>query len=386
MGKHRTIRGLTWGHSRGYVPVVAVGQSITDVDPTVRFTWEQVSLKEFGEGNLEELSQSFDIIVLDYPFIGTVAAAGAIYALDGLFDEQYLTSLGDRFVGPSLDSYRYDGRLWSLPIDAATQVSARRADLLADLGADDPTTWDEVIELAEATGRVGLPLAPLAASGTFWTLCNSLGEAPFATDSAVVSNAVGEEALHLMKRLFAFLPRVCMDLNPIQLLGRMSTSDEFVLAPVLYGYNNYSRRGFSQHRVEFRPAITGRLNEGVGATVGGAGVSVSRGANHLDICRTFCERVVSVEVQTGTYLLAGGQPAAKEAWTEGQGDRITNGFFGNVLGAMERGYVRPNYPGFTVAQSRCAELIREFLADGRPAGDVLADMDDAYIASLRALA
>src|ERR1019366_2164008 len=65
-------------------------------------------------------------------------------------------------VGPTASSYRLDGHTWALPLDAATQVSARRADLLPPA----PSTWADAMALA-------VPLAPsLAGPHAFLTFCS----------------------------------------------------------------------------------------------------------------------------------------------------------------------------------------------------------------------
>ena len=53
------------------------------------------------------------------------------------------------FVGPSLASYRYDGHIWALPVDAAAQVAVSRPDLMQRLGAEVPRTWEDVIRLGK---------------------------------------------------------------------------------------------------------------------------------------------------------------------------------------------------------------------------------------------
>ena len=71
--------------------------------------------------------------------------------LDDLIDVETAAS----FVGRSLESYRYDGRTWALPIDAACQVAVARPDLIAALGKGAPETWDEMFELGSAARRLG---------------------------------------------------------------------------------------------------------------------------------------------------------------------------------------------------------------------------------------
>ena len=375
------IKGLTWAHTRGYVPKVAASQAYTDFRPEVEFEWSKVSLRDFGEGNLDELGERFDLLVIDYPFVGTIAEAGLIYPLDELFDEAFVDAQRAACIGPAFGSYSYDGRDWALPLDSASQVTAYRPDLLEASGHALPRDFGEVVELARATGRVAQPLAPLAASGTFWTLCTTAGERPLRSRAEVVSEDVGVRALGLMHDLFAHLDPICMELNPIQLLGLLASSDRFMFAPSLYGYSNYSRVGYAPRRVEFAN-VTGAEAGVHAATIGGAGLVVSRATRHLDTCLEFARFVSDPVVQGSLYVDAGGQPAHEAVWTDARANELTGGFFANVAETMRNGYVRPNYPGFAVAQSKMAALIRAALTSGEAPRETLAKMNEVYTGSL----
>jgi multiple sugar transport system substrate-binding protein len=72
-----------------------------------------------------ELARRYDLIVLDHPFAGQIAASGCLLPLDDLVAGQDAA-----FIGPSLVSYRLVGHIWALPIDAACRIAAYRPDLL----------------------------------------------------------------------------------------------------------------------------------------------------------------------------------------------------------------------------------------------------------------
>ncbi len=82
-------------------------------------------------------------------------------------------------VGPSWDSYWYQGGLWALPIDAATQVASYRPDLLQQSGPAPPNTLDEVLTLARKAREFGkfivVPACPTDAISLFFTLSANLG-------------------------------------------------------------------------------------------------------------------------------------------------------------------------------------------------------------------
>jgi multiple sugar transport system substrate-binding protein len=78
--------------------------------------------------------------VLDHPHVGEAVAADCLIPLEDLFDADEIAAWSAAVMGRSLSSYRYAGRHWALPLDAATQVMAWRKDRLDA----PPTLWDEV--------------------------------------------------------------------------------------------------------------------------------------------------------------------------------------------------------------------------------------------------
>ena len=60
------LRGTTWAHSRGYVPLVACGEAWSEFHAGLDILWEKRSLWAFGEGPLEQLADAYDLVVFDY--------------------------------------------------------------------------------------------------------------------------------------------------------------------------------------------------------------------------------------------------------------------------------------------------------------------------------
>src|SRR2546426_6150752 len=53
------LTGITWNHTRGYVPLVATAQRFEDLTGGVEIRWQKRSLKDFGDAPLEKLSKRF---------------------------------------------------------------------------------------------------------------------------------------------------------------------------------------------------------------------------------------------------------------------------------------------------------------------------------------
>ena len=75
------LRGITWGHTRGFVPMVATAQRYSELHPDVRIVWELRSLQDFADQSIAALSERYDLLVVDHPSSGEAAAHGLFVPL-----------------------------------------------------------------------------------------------------------------------------------------------------------------------------------------------------------------------------------------------------------------------------------------------------------------
>ena len=200
MAHSAALTGITWNHSRGYLPLVATAQRFMDRDPGVTIDWQKRSLQAFADEPIERLAERFDLIVIDHPFAGYAAARPTLVPLDEHLPDGYLADQAANSVGPSHASYNYGGHQWALAIDAATPVSSWRPDLLARYQVELPRTWEDLLALARR-GLVALPAIPIDSLMSFYMLCLALGEEPFVCAEAVVSREIGVAALEAVREL-----------------------------------------------------------------------------------------------------------------------------------------------------------------------------------------
>ncbi|MBC8012088.1 MAG: carbohydrate ABC transporter substrate-binding protein, partial [Burkholderiales bacterium] len=139
-----TLEGITWNHTRGYVPKVAAAQRFAELHPGIEIRWAKRSLLEFGEFPVEKLAERFDLLVIDHPYTGFGAEHAVFRPLDDLLPAGTLDDLAQNSVGPSHRSYRWHDHQWALAVDAACPVAHWRADLLAQAETPVPQTWAEV--------------------------------------------------------------------------------------------------------------------------------------------------------------------------------------------------------------------------------------------------
>jgi multiple sugar transport system substrate-binding protein len=345
--------GLTWDHPRGRVALETAAAAFSETGPD-RLTWDHQPLEGFESTPIAELAERYDLIVLDHPHLGDALAGDCIRPLDELFPSTRLVEWRRAAVGPSFDSYAARGQAWALPLDAATQVSARRPSEVADA----PREWSDALELARSGG-----VAPsLAGPHAFLTLCSiavSLGGDPGAHDD-FLPGAIFDEALEVLSELAALAPPGSDELNPIGLLDRMSEAGDIRYIPLVYGYAPYARRPGSR-RIAFGspPAHDGRI----GATLGGTGIAISRRCEPSEDLLAHLEWLMSETVQREFIPQHDGQPGARAAWLDPAVDAAAHGFYSQTLEAIERSWVRPRFAGYIPAQSLSSALVREALHD-----------------------
>jgi multiple sugar transport system substrate-binding protein len=363
------LRGITWNHTRGYAPMAVTAQVYADrFGADVEVHWERRSLWAFGEQPLDELVETYDLLVIDHPLIGWAAENKAFLPLHEVTGQA---------IGRSQESYSYKGKHYALAIDAACQVAAARPDLLQAMDIAVPKTWPDVFELARRTGQVAVPLNAIDVWSCFLTLCAHY-DAP-ACGQEFADRDTALRALHLLTELATVVPEWCRTANPIATLTRMSTTDDVLYCPLAYGYTNYSRDGYAAKPLSFHDIPCTPGHSPSGSCLGGAGLAISARSPNAEAALAYANWVASPDIQRTEYLRAGGQPASRAAWYDATADRLAGGFFSGTRSTIESAYLRPRHPGFPEFQTKAAGMLREVVLGERPAGPVLDRLDGAYL-------
>ncbi|MEI6949306.1 extracellular solute-binding protein [Paraflavisolibacter sp. H34] len=371
------LNGITWGHSRGITPLLAAAQRFNELHPEVEIQWKKRSLQEFADFPIEKLTEHYDLLIIDHPWVGCAAATRCVLPLDKYLSEDYLSDQHQHSVGESHISYNYGGHQWALAIDAATPVASYRPDLLQKAGVPVPQTWNEVLELA-AKGKVAVPAIPIDLLMNFYTFCIAAGQEPFQSPTEVIDRATGVKALETMYELWSKVDRSMFGYNPIAVAEVMSKSDDYWYCPFAYGYSNYSRRGYARNLLLYTDVVSigdaGRLR----TTIGGTGLAVSAFSRHPELAVQFSEMVVSGPFQSSVYVEHGGQPGHRLAWTDEQANVLTNDYFQKTLPALDRGYMRPRYNGYLHFQDHAGDPVQEYLMNGGNPEKVLDKINELY--------
>jgi len=382
-----TLRGITWDHVRGVAPLIATTQEFQKSRPSFHIEWDKRSLKDFEDYPIDVLAEKYDLIMLDHPCIGTAVRKKVLLPLNEWMPEEFLADQKRNSVGPSFDSYTWEGRQWALAVDTAAQVSAYRPDLLERTGHAVPETWDDVFALAAAlseTGsgmNVGMPLNATHAFLSFMSLAAHLTGGKL-LDEAGVNGEAAEEALNLLKRLVPHVHGMSLASDPIQMLDRMGETDELVYIPLIYGYVNYSIEGFRKNLVMFTDIPVLR-EEPSGSVIGGVGLAISAKCKAVPEAVEYAMYVASGDCQKELYFESGGQPGHRQAWLDENVNRISHGFFRNTLKTLDLSYVRPRYPGYLDIQEKAGEIVREFLLGTENGKEAVRKINELYRESIK---
>jgi multiple sugar transport system substrate-binding protein len=368
------LRGITWKHTRGLLPMLATAQRFEEMHPGVRISWETRSLQSFADEPIEMLAQRYDLMVIDHPSCGHAATGGFLMPLDEVIPASFLHDQEQHSTGQSYFSYDYGGHLWALPIDTATPISMYRHDLLRMAGHALPGTWEEMIKLARK-GFVIVPGLAIDSLMNFFMLSLALGEEPFIAEDYVVSEPVGIEAMRRLRELLQLCPAECMEANPIAIWNKLAQSKHAAYCPFAYGYSNYSRRGYSENLVEAGDLVTFN-GAPLRSTLGGAGLAISRHCKELTTAVAYAQYVSAERCQKTLYFDSGGQPGHRAAWLDAEVNRRSNGFFERTLPALDRAWVRPRFDGYLDFQTKAGELLHSYLRLGGNESEVVAAMND----------
>lgn len=370
------LRGMTWDHRRAIDPLVETMPMFRARHPNVEISWSSRPLSGFEFTSVDALAQEYDFIILDHPFTGAIAASRSLVPLDDL-----AAQIGDPFVGPSLDSYRMNGSLWALPVDAACQVSASRPDLMRKIEAVVPANWQDLMALGGKARQRELWLA-MGLKGvhslmTFFTLMANLGS-PCATerDRAFADRRAAHESLALMRSLLPFCPAAALDWNSIDLHDQMVNRDDLLFCPAVYCYATYAetdqRRPLRFH--DF-PGPRGPS----GSTIGGTGLGVSAQTRHLPEALAYARFAMEPATQ-GAFAAHHGQPAHRDVWDDSIIDERLGGCFHATRQTMESSWIRPRYKGYLGFQAKGGELVEAHLRNHITADALLDELQRLHAA------
>jgi multiple sugar transport system substrate-binding protein len=349
------LKGMTWDHPRG-LDCLVNSDSLLHEKLNVSVDWSARSLLAFGDQHISEFYAAHDLMVIDHPHVPDAVHANAVIALEDVASDDDMELLAKTSVGASHDSYIYKGKHWALAIDTAAQVSAYRPDKTSR----GLVFWDEVLD----AGREGLvlwPHKPVDAFSTFATLMAQKNHALCSTGEYLDKSVAGD-VLAFMLSLAKVVPAQCLTMNPIDAAEYLVTTEKEHYSICMYGYTNYSRDGFRTRPIVYDdvPSFDGLAS---GSQLGGAGIAISSATKNVELAAKVAILLSLPEIQSTTYVDAGGQPGNLAAWKAPHANAITRNFFNNTLRTLERAWVRPRFLGWPDVQYQSSLIIHKILKE-----------------------
>ncbi|QDL92059.1 extracellular solute-binding protein [Paroceanicella profunda] len=366
------LSGLTWDHPRGYSALAAAAAEVAP-GQGLSLTWARQPLEGFESAPIAELCAAHDLVVLDHPHVGEAVEAGCLHPLEEVFGPAELAAIGARTIGPCLASYRYAGRHWALPLDAATQVMATRPDLLET----PPATWQEVLALSRGGTPVALSLAGPHVLMSLFSVCTALGAPPALRPQELLPPEVACTAWEILSELAGRSPAALRPLNPIGILNRMAAEEIAACVPLIYGYVTYAAPA-SGTALRFSDAPRATPGGRPGGTLGGTGIGLSRRVTPTPELRTHLRWLMSEAVQRGFIPDHDGQPSARAAWADAGVNARWRGFYAGTAATLEASCVRPRFAGYIAFQTAASERLRAALEAREPAARAMQALQDLY--------
>jgi multiple sugar transport system substrate-binding protein len=337
----------------------------------IAIEWDTHPLEGFEAHPIADLCAKYDLVVLDHPHIGEAVAGSCLQPLETVLPVEEIAAIGPRTVGRCFESYRYAGRHWAIPLDAATQVMAYRADLI---GAP-PLLWQDVAELARF-GSVALSLSGPHAVLTFLSIAAAVGASPGAPE--LVTTEAGLASFELMRRIYQHGGGRFSAANPIQMLEQMSQTDEIALCPLIYGYVNYAMPQSRGGRLTFTDAPLTEPGGRRGSILGGTGIGISQRCRSSAQLVSHLSWLSSEHAQCSFIPKHEGQPSSRKSWSDGVLNSCSNGFYESTLATMEAATVRPRYKGYIHWQSWASARLREALETNEDARRVVDELRERH--------
>jgi multiple sugar transport system substrate-binding protein len=374
-----TLKILCWGHRRAVDPFRAIQRAFAEKRPDIVLQIDVRPLSDFEHQGMAGVAQEYDIVVYDHPFSGDIAAGRIFVPLEEALANHLGPDRAKRYVGPSLASYRLDGHVWGVPIDAATQHAAYRADLLDRYEEPVPASWQEAVDLGarlRAHGAwLGIAVETPHALLTIGSLMANAGR-PWTTDPLQPLSIDGDafvDAYERIQQLLSHCAPESMAWNSIDLHDAMVARDDVAYCPCVYGYATYGEADMRK-RLSFADFAGAVVPFHAGSAIGGTAAGLSRFSASREEAIALLSFLLSSQVQDHLIPENHGQAAFVSSWVDEGNDRRFNGFASAVRRSMETAWIRPRHPGYIKFQNEAGRIVAQGLREARHARSVHTDI------------
>lgn len=355
-----TLRGVAWNNTRSYVPLIAASQRFEELHPDVQIAWDKASLSTMLDDTNTAFQKDYDLVVTTNGWIDYCSKQGLLAPLDEWLNLSTLQEQEMNSVGQSFQSYQTSDHQWALAIDASSQVSAYRPDLLRRNNFEIPQSWKDVVTMS-AYYDFAIPLTNQDVLAHFYAIYMTLAAYQGVKDKDLFNTPIAEESIELLTELCSNIDKACFNWSSVQVFEAMTTTDQFVYCPLGFGYSNYAKTSYVTHPLKFCDTPYLVTKQRIFGSIGGSGIAINESSQYKRLAARFIEFISSPRVQTNFIVNFGGQPGCRRAWLNPAANEATGDYFINTLAAQDRAAIRPRLHFQMESLKQAGNLIRNHL-------------------------
>lgn len=355
MNKTINLKGITWSDPRGYDPMIATSKAFSEMNPSVRISWDKRSLQGFESTPVDELAATYDLMIIDHPHVGAASRQGCLLPMNDLISATQMNQFANETIGKSFASYQIDGLQWALPVDVATQVQAHRPD-----SCERMTNWSDVCRSAR-NGHVIVPLRPPHNLMCLYTIAANIGHPCGSSPDQLLQLEICVGVLETIMEVTDNIDFRAHDMDPIVALDALADSNSLRHIPLTYLYKCYAESGYRENQIVFTDIPVLGKSGPIGSALGGTGLAISSGTKHPEICANYAAYIAGATCQSGLYAASNGQPGNAIAWaSEDVNKSVLDAYFNTRL-THEAAWLRPRHDGYMSFQQEGSEIIQDIL-------------------------
>jgi multiple sugar transport system substrate-binding protein len=321
--------------------------------------------------------EDYDVLGLDVVWTAEFARGGYIAPLDAVRDELGL----DRFLAPALDSARFDGTLWGVPLFSNAGLLYYRTDLVERV----PSTWAELAHQAGDLGSGHGIAGYVGQLARYEGLTVNLLEAIWGQGGDLLQTDGTHLDVEATRRGLAFLQG---GIGDGWIAGSARTYDE-----------EQSRLAFQSRRAVFMrnwpyaydllDAEDSPVRKDVGvarlpgpSALGGANLAISRFSRRKRTALEFIRFLTTEDVQRATFE-DGGYPAVLGSVYEDPNVQARQPYTLALRDSIQTARSRPSTPYYGQVTRVVQEAAFSVLGQGDAPADAAAWLDEKLPAALR---
>lgn len=263
-----------------------------------------------------------DVVQLGSSWVTEFADAGALLDLTE-YDksEEYPNINSDLYFDGALESGVYEGKFYAVPWYVETRVLYYRADLLAEVGYDEPPkTHEELVDVAQklveknGEGHYGIDLdINDAIYPQIFSWQNGLDLIDPETRTANFDDPIAIETMEWYANFFrnglAATPEVQIDITQAFAEG---IKPMYISGPWMISIMNDAKENTGEFEWDLAVLPSGKV--GNTSYLGGAGLGITSYSKNVEEALTFINYMADPEVQVEWYKVANCLPSVISAW------------------------------------------------------------------------